>query len=105
MALLRCGGLRAGAAGAGFGGGWEMQRALSLAQNAGFARGEAQVQYQELQGGPAEGRIKWKCTKSDVAPILHLICGSLLAHKVFIDLITCRLIRCIAAAQTRPRML
>ena len=43
MALLRCGGLRAGAGGAGFGGGWEMQRALSLAQAAGFARGEAQV--------------------------------------------------------------
>ena len=47
VALLRGGGLRTGAAGAGFGGGWEMQRALSLAQAAGFARGEAQVQDDE----------------------------------------------------------
>ncbi|KAK9840784.1 hypothetical protein WJX81_004448 [Elliptochloris bilobata] len=45
VALLRSGGLRAGAPCAGFGGGWEIQRALSLAQAAGFARGEAQVHH------------------------------------------------------------
>lgn len=79
VALLRGGGLRAGAAGAGFGGGWEMQRALSLAQAAGFPRGEAQVHCQQVQGVPAEHRTDLYCTKSDVAPTLPTIGRCLLA--------------------------